>query len=802
MMQVKLIKVFILLTLSIVAISCKSTIEMPQSHRSINMPNYSIKTFASGQTLLSNKYNSEIEEDTAYKLFKNKKYFEMSKFIGENIRSNEVSYWLLGEAAYNLGYVRAALNYYKMALYLMPDSERKQKKTMRCELWGTDKHSEKNIFSSSDANFCSDLNLASRIINLDAELIQNPCSSDLNMLKIQTVSNGEIFINGTLYGVGEGFVPPCIVWNETKLSINYKDDTIYDHVIDFNSFKDGLLDTRNSSGFNMDLVRKLDNRDLNDKYQADEKKADDYYDFFLLNVKKTSVKNFVKYFEQYANKVDKLNFLSDDYLAKYRNIQDNTKKKILASYQKSLENTTEPRELYTLGGLAIPTIIPSELKIGKYYGGKEKKNIRTHFTTPTFDESLINNEKYQLFIFFDNLNKNRFVNSERSVDSKYISYYTEPNADYYELERMLLNLQNRFEQASRDNKYKADRNFGEALSAMASGMEARELDRQVNNVNQKLAQTPMTIRKEVYSPYKHKVANISVEKSVKYRLFLINGHKDIINLHEGVVNDNKYFRIGYSVRDDDYSKVQYDSESDVQQYLEQDLNLHEKNLYENLAKKPTSKFFTKSKQSIVEFINSTKSERRNNFDHSKEFLVDERNTSVVVIKSTKGSLGTGFYITKNKILTNLHVIDSSLVSITNVNGKTSKGSLVASDRDKDLAIIETNIEGIPVKFYKEDTIRAGSTVEAIGHPQGLEYSITRGIVSAIRPMNANENSTNLYTYIQTDTPISPGNSGGPLFLGNEVIGINTFKNIQKSSENLNFSLHFSEIIEFLSNNGL
>ena len=90
------------------------------------------------------------------------------------------------------------------------------------------------------------------------------------------------------------------------------------------------------------------------------------------------------------------------------------------------------------------------------------------------------------------------------------------------------------------------------------------------------------------------------------------------------------------------------------------------------------------------------------------------------------------------------------------------------------------------------------SVEALGHPSGLEFSITRGIISAIRKIRT---SSILYEkevlFIQTDAAINPGNSGGPLYYGNKVIGVNTQKVAGKNIEGLGFAVHYSEIISFL-----
>ncbi len=115
-------------------------------------------------------------------------------------------------------------------------------------------------------------------------------------------------------------------------------------------------------------------------------------------------------------------------------------------------------------------------------------------------------------------------------------------------------------------------------------------------------------------------------------------------------------------------------------------------------------------------------------------------------------------------------------------------------------MVKVQARGVPIVFY-DGAIPLGSTVEAIGHPKGLNFSITRGVVSAIRkrPGIIGAGGKEV-TFIQTDTPINPGNSGGPLFLGGKVVGINDWKLSEKGIEGIGFSIHYTEVQAFLKEN--
>lgn len=141
----------------------------------------------------------------------------------------------------------------------------------------------------------------------------------------------------------------------------------------------------------------------------------------------------------------------------------------------------------------------------------------------------------------------------------------------------------------------------------------------------------------------------------------------------------------------------------------------------------------------------------------------------------QGGIGTGVIIdAKGVILTNNHVVEGrNDVTVRLHDGREFKATEIETDPNTDLAIV--HIEGAedlkPAKLGNSDQVQVGDWVLALGHPFGLEGTLTSGIVSAKgrgigMPARA--------TFIQTDAAINPGNSGGPLInLDGEVIGINT-----------------------------
>ncbi|HEV3511826.1 MAG TPA: trypsin-like peptidase domain-containing protein [Candidatus Sulfotelmatobacter sp.] len=138
--------------------------------------------------------------------------------------------------------------------------------------------------------------------------------------------------------------------------------------------------------------------------------------------------------------------------------------------------------------------------------------------------------------------------------------------------------------------------------------------------------------------------------------------------------------------------------------------------------------------------------------------------------------GSGFVIDKEgHILTNYHVIaDARQVEVTLHNRKKYKATIVGVDQAHDLAVIQIKASDlVPAVLGDSRNLQVGQKVYAIGNPFGLSGTMTRGIVSSIRPVRE-PNGATIDEAIQTDAAINPGNSGGPLMNWHgEVIGINT-----------------------------
>jgi serine protease Do len=140
----------------------------------------------------------------------------------------------------------------------------------------------------------------------------------------------------------------------------------------------------------------------------------------------------------------------------------------------------------------------------------------------------------------------------------------------------------------------------------------------------------------------------------------------------------------------------------------------------------------------------------------------------------RSSLGSGFIIAKEGyVITNNHVVENADEIVVRLNDRRElDAEIIGVDKRSDIAVLKIDAEDLPVlKLGDSSRLRVGEWVLAIGSPFNLDYSVTKGIVSAIGRPLPNESYV---PFIQTDVPINPGNSGGPLInMDGEVVGVNS-----------------------------
>jgi serine protease Do len=162
-----------------------------------------------------------------------------------------------------------------------------------------------------------------------------------------------------------------------------------------------------------------------------------------------------------------------------------------------------------------------------------------------------------------------------------------------------------------------------------------------------------------------------------------------------------------------------------------------------------------------------------------------RATPSIVSIRTEHSLGTGFVVRGDGwIATNLHVLVGGARVLVTLTDKREFAvvEVLAANPGHDLALVRVDATGLPTLLLGDSTaLRPGDPIVAIGHPLGLEDTVSNGLVSAVR--TADDGSK----VLQISAPIAPGSSGGPIFNDHgEVVGVAAA--IITGGQNLNFGI--------------
>ncbi len=139
------------------------------------------------------------------------------------------------------------------------------------------------------------------------------------------------------------------------------------------------------------------------------------------------------------------------------------------------------------------------------------------------------------------------------------------------------------------------------------------------------------------------------------------------------------------------------------------------------------------------------------------------------------ALGSGVIVNpEGYILTNNHVIaHATSIDVLLSDKRSFKGKVIGADPETDIAVIKIDAKDLPTApLADSSTLRVGDIVMAFGNPFGLNFTVTRGAVSALG--RSEGGIERIQNFIQTDAAINPGNSGGPLVnVKGQVVGINT-----------------------------
>jgi S1-C subfamily serine protease len=212
---------------------------------------------------------------------------------------------------------------------------------------------------------------------------------------------------------------------------------------------------------------------------------------------------------------------------------------------------------------------------------------------------------------------------------------------------------------------------------------------------------------------------------------------------------------------------------------------------------------------ISKFANSTPLDVTSAVRSAKGGQIYRTVSPAVVLVATKDGFGSGSLVdTAGNIVTNWHVVKGyeyvAVIFKPTVEGKEptrddiKRGRVVKYDEIADLALVkvsEVPTGRTPVRLADASEIAVGMDVHAIGHPTGEAWTYTTGVISQYRQAYEwqveDDPIKHRADIIQTQTPINPGSSGGPL-LGDSssLIGVNSFK---AGGEGLNFAVSVDEV---------
>ena len=188
---------------------------------------------------------------------------------------------------------------------------------------------------------------------------------------------------------------------------------------------------------------------------------------------------------------------------------------------------------------------------------------------------------------------------------------------------------------------------------------------------------------------------------------------------------------------------------------------------------------------------------------------EQRAQTALIVR--QHAVGSGVIVDPNGyIMTNAHVVEGAQrirvalpLAIDDGSGQAPIGKrrilearLIGQHKETDLALLKVDQTDLPtLSLVSQEPPRVGQLVFAIGSPEGLQNSVTMGVISALARQ---PDPSKQLTYLQTDAPINPGNSGGPLVdMNGAVLGINTFILSEGGgSEGLGFAIP-SRVVDFV-----
>jgi len=168
-----------------------------------------------------------------------------------------------------------------------------------------------------------------------------------------------------------------------------------------------------------------------------------------------------------------------------------------------------------------------------------------------------------------------------------------------------------------------------------------------------------------------------------------------------------------------------------------------------------------------------------------------------ITQASGRGLGSGILIDEEgSIVTNAHVVEGAAkITVTLHDGTRLPAELIGSDQQTDVALLQVTLpkgQHVPAHLGDSDKLEIGQKVLAIGHPFGLGYAFSTGIVSGFGKLFETKQEVFQERVIQTTTPFNPGKSGGPLVDSEDrVVGINSA--ILLGAQNIGFAIPINTV---------
>ena len=163
-----------------------------------------------------------------------------------------------------------------------------------------------------------------------------------------------------------------------------------------------------------------------------------------------------------------------------------------------------------------------------------------------------------------------------------------------------------------------------------------------------------------------------------------------------------------------------------------------------------------------------------------------------VIDRVESKTGTGVVLGDDLVATNFHVVVDASALAVGSDGIILEAELVGRDPVFDIAVLRApglSAQFDPLPFAPNDELVIGQPAHVVGYPLGIGKSISTGVVSGLGRVLPLNTSSWLSPYIQTDAPVSGGNSGGPLIDDcGHLIGLVTLRSGSPEAENIGFAI--------------